>query len=212
MIGCAPTAQFLKSDFEKKQIKTIAIIPVVDRRTDDKDTVESQELMTDIGELLSEKIMDKDYDVVSSSSVNKIIKEKNISNMTPANLCSELKVDAVLFSNLFEYNDVFFINHKLNLNYKLYGADGASLWQNLSQGSSSPIFYFLGGALGWTIGISSNEQISSDNKSVAILAGVAGAAVGVVIGDALVDDISRYMDEGLMSLPDGKEEGKEIQQ
>lgn len=55
MIGCAPTPTFIKSDFEQKQIKVIAVMPVVDKRNILEDTVDVKESLAKIEELISKK-------------------------------------------------------------------------------------------------------------------------------------------------------------
>ena len=118
LIGCAPAPTFIKSDFDQKQIKSIAIMPVIDKRNINEDTVQSQESLSNIEELLAKKIMTKNYDVLSPGSVKDIIKEKVIENMSPGNLCSELKVDGILYSELFDYTDQFFIHHSIKMGLK----------------------------------------------------------------------------------------------
>ena len=80
---------------------------MIDKRNIDEDIVQSHESLSNIEELLSKKIMDKNYDVLSPGSVKDIIKEKVIENMSPENLCSVLKVDGILYSELFDYSDHF---------------------------------------------------------------------------------------------------------
>jgi hypothetical protein len=210
LIGCAPSPTFIKSNIEQKQIKAIAIMPVVDKRNVVENTVQPHGSLSIIEELLSEKIMDKDYDVLLPGSVRNIIKEKRIENISPENLCSLLKVDGILFSELLDYNDVFFINHSLKMDFRLFDAKGDSLWINNIDASDKPYLSAIGYSLGWTIGISINSSISSEDKSAAILAGVAGAVIGYAIADGIVNETSRSIDGGLFSLPDGKGSGKEI--
>jgi len=210
MIGCAPAPRLIKSDFEQKEVKTIAIMPVVDKRNVVEDTVQSHESLSIIEKLLSEKIMDKDYDVLSPGSVRNIIKEKKIENMSPENLCSVLKVDGILFSHLFDYNDVFFINHSLKMDFELFDAKGHSLWINNLDASNKPFLSAIVYSLGWAIGISINKSISSKDKSPAIIAGMAGAVIGYAIVDGIENEMSSFIDECLYSIPDGKGGGKEI--
>ena len=91
MIGCSTTPTFIKSDFDQKQIKSIAIMPVIDKRNIDEDTVQVKESISNIEELLLKKIIDKHYDVVAPSTVKNLLKEKEIQNLSPKNLCSTLK-------------------------------------------------------------------------------------------------------------------------
>ena len=185
-------------------------MPVVDKRNVVENTVQPHGSLSIIEELLSKKIMDKDYDVLLPGSLRNIIKEKRIENISPENLCSLLKVDGILFSELLDYNDVFFINHSLKMDLRLFDAKGDSLWINNIDASDKPYLSAIGYSLGWTIGISVNSSISSEDKSSAILAGVAGAVLGYAIADGIVNETSRSIDGGLYSLPDGKGSGKEI--
>ena len=61
----AQTPTFIKSDYDQKQIKSIAIMPVSDKRNLVEDTVHANESLLNIEELLSKKVMDKNYDVLS---------------------------------------------------------------------------------------------------------------------------------------------------
>ncbi len=175
LIGCAPAPTFIKSDFDQKQIKSIAIMPVIDKRNINEDTVQSQESLSNIEELLAKKIMTKNYDVLSPGSVKDIIKEKVIENMSPGNLCSELKVDGILYSELFDYTDQFFIHHSIKMGFKIFDAKGDSLWTNDLDDSDRPFLSAIGASLGWAIGVSIDKKISSKNKLPTILAGVAAA-------------------------------------
>ncbi len=204
MIGCSPAPTFIKSDFEQKQIKLIAIMPVIDKRNEVEDTVQTHETLSKIEELLSNKIMDKNYDVLSAGSVKKIIKEKAIENISPENLCSILEVDGILFSELFDYTDVFFINHSIKMRFKIFDTKGDSLWINDLDDVDRPFLSALGASLGWAIGVSVDNKISSKDKVPIILAGVAAAELVYVIVDGVSDETSQSIDGAFKSLPDGK--------
>ncbi len=204
MIGCSSAPTFIKSDYDQKQIKSIAIMPVIDKRNIVEDTVQSQESLSKIEELLSKKIMDKNYDVLSPGSVKNIIKEKEIENMSAENLCSILKVDGVLFSELFDYSDVFFINHSIKMRFNIYDAQGDSLWINDLDDSDRPFLSAIGASLGWAVGVAVDNKISSKNKLPTILAGVAAAEVVYVIVDGVSNETSQSIDRVFNSLPDAK--------
>jgi len=204
MVGCSPAPTFIKSDFEQKQIKLIAIMPVIDKRNIVEDTVNSHVTLSNIEELLSNKIMDKNYDVLSPGSVKDIIKEKAIENKSPENLCSILKVDGILFSELFDYTDVFFINHSIKMRFKIFDAKGDSLWINDLDDGDMPFLSALGASVGWAIGVSVDNKISSKDKVPIILAGVAAAELVYVIVDGVSNETSQSIDGAFKSLPDGK--------
>ena len=210
MIGCSPAPTFVKSNYEQKQIKSIAIMTVIDKRNVVEDTVQSHKSISHIEELLSKKITDKNYDVLSPGSVKNILKEKAIENMSPENLCSILKVDGILFSELFDYSDVFFINHSIKMRFKIYDAQSDSLWINNLDDSDRPFLSAIGAAAGWAIGISIDNKISSTNKAPTIVAGVAAAELVYLIVDGLRDETSGSIDGVFHSLPDGKGSGKRI--
>jgi hypothetical protein len=207
MTGCTPAPLFIKQDFEQKQIRTIAIMPVTDKRNTTGDTAQSHESLSNIEELLSKKIMDKNYDVLSPGSVKNIIKEKAIENMSQENLCSILKVDGILYSELFDYTDVFYINHSIKMGFKIYDAKGDSLWINNLDESNRPFLEAIGASVGWAIGISLDNKISSKDKTPKILIGAASAVVGYAIIDGILNEISMSIGRGLKSLPDGKGKG-----
>jgi len=210
MIGCSPAPTFIKPDFEQKQIKSIAIMPVIDKRNTVGDTAQSHESLSNIEELLSEKIADKNYDVLSPGSVKNTIKEKAIENMSPENLCSILKVDGILYSELFDYSNVFFINHSIKMGFKIYDAKGDSLWINNLDESDRPFLSAIGASVGWAIVISLDNKISSKDKTPKILVGAASAVVGYAIIDGILNEISMSIDRGFHSIPDGKGTGKGI--
>jgi hypothetical protein len=204
MIGCAPAPIFIKPDFEQKQIKSIAIMPVIDKRDTIEDTVRSHESLSHIEELISQNFLDKNYDVVPPDSVQSTIKEKEIQNLSPENLCSILKVDGILFSELFDYSDVFFINHSIKMGFKIFDAKGDSLWINDLDDSDKPFLSAIGASLGWAIGVAIDNKISSNHKFPTILAGVAAAEVVYVVVDGLRDETSQSIDGVFKSLPDRK--------
>ena len=43
LTGCAPTPIFIKSDYDQKQIKSIAVMPVTDKRILNEDTIRNNE-------------------------------------------------------------------------------------------------------------------------------------------------------------------------
>ncbi len=204
MVGCSSGPTFIKADYDQKQIKTIAIMPVIDKRNIVEDTVQSQESLLNIEELLSKKIIDKSYDVLSPGSVKKIIKEKAVENMSPENLCSILKVDGILFSELFDYANVFFINHSIKMEFKLFDAKGDSLWINNMDDIDRPFLSAFGASLGWAVGVAVDKKISSKNKLPTILAGVAAAEVVYVIVDGVSNETSQSIDKVFNSLPEAK--------
>jgi hypothetical protein len=197
----------MRPDFEQKQIRTIAIMPVIDKRNIAEDKVQSPKSISNIEELLSKKIMDKSYDVLSPGSVKNILKEKAIENMSPENLCSILKVDGILYSELFDYTDIYYINHSIKMGFKIYDAKGDSLWINNLDESNRPFLEAIGASLGWAIGISLDSKISSKDKTPKILIGAASAIVGYAILDGILNEISMSIGKGLKSLPDGKGRG-----
>lgn len=204
MIGCAPAPTFIKPDFEQKQIKSIAIMPVIDKRNIIEDTIQSHENISEIEELLSKNIVGKNYDVLSPGTVRNIIKEKAIENLSSENLCSVLNVDGVLFSELFDYNDVFFINHSIKMRFRMFDAKGDSLWINDVDEIDRPFLSAFGASLGWAIGVSVDNKISSSDKLPIILAGVAAAELVYVIVDGVSNETSQSIDGVFKSLPDGK--------
>jgi hypothetical protein len=210
MIGCSPAPTFIKSDFTQKQIKSIAIMPVVDKRNVVEDTSQSHKSLINIEELLSKKIVEKNYDFLSPGSVKNIIKEKAIENMSPQNLCSALKVDGILFSKLFNYSDLFFVNHSIKMGFKIFDAQGDSLWTNDMDDSDKPFLTAFGAALGWGIGVAVDNKISSESKLPTILAGVVASELVYTIVDALTDETSQSIDKVFKSLPERKGIAKEI--
>ncbi len=202
--GCSSAPTFIKSDYDQKQIKSIAIVPVIDKRNIVEDTVQSHQSLIDIEELLSKKIIDKNYDVISPGTVENIIKEKAVENMSPENLCSVLKVDGILFSELLDYTDVFFINHTIKMHFNIYDAQGDSLWINDLDDSDRPFLSAFGASIGWAVGVAVDKKVSSKNKVPTIAAGVAAAEAIYVIVDAVSNETSQSIDKVFKSLPEAK--------
>jgi hypothetical protein len=210
MTGCSPAPTFMRPDFEKKQIRTIAIMPVTDKRDSPDNKAQSNDNLLNIEELLSKKIIDKNYDIISPELVKNIIKEKTIENMSPKNLCSTLNVDGILYSELFDYTDIFYINHSIKIDFKIYDAKGDSLWINNLDASNRPFLEAIGASIGWAIGISLDNKISSKDKTPKILIGAASALVGYTIIDGILNEISMSIDRGLKTLPEGNGSGKKL--
>jgi hypothetical protein len=210
MIGCTPAPTFIRSDFEQKQIKSVAIMPIIDKRKIIEGTVQSDKTLSNIEELLSKKIMDKNYDVLSPGPVKNILKGKAVENLSPENLCSLLKVDGILFSELFGYTNVFFINHSIKMRLKIYDAKGDSLWINDLDDIERPFLSAIGASAGWAIGVAIDNKVSSHNKVPIILAGIGAAELVYVIVDGIRNETSESIDGVLKSLPDGRRIGREI--
>lgn len=204
MIGCAPAPIFIKPDYEQKQIRSIAIMPILDKRNMDEDEVKLNESRLNIEKLLTEEIVDKKYDIVSPGSVKNILKEKANENMSPENLCSVLKVDGILYSELFDYSDAFFINHSIKMGFKIYDAKGDSLWINDIDDTDRPFLTAIGASLGWAIGVSVDNKISSKNKLPTIIGGVVAAELVYILVDALSNETSQSIDKVFNSLPEVK--------
>lgn len=203
-IGCSPAPTFIKPDFEQKQIKSIAIMPLTDKRNTSKGKVNSQESLSIIENLLVNKFVDKHYDVVSPATVLNLIKEKPDQNISHENLCSALKVDGILFSDIYEYSDLFFIKHSLKMSFKIYDAKGDSLWVNNLDDIDRPFLSSLGASLGWAIGIAVENNISSKNKIPTIVAGATAAELIYAVVDGVTDETSQSIDKAFKSLPDAK--------
>ena len=177
IVGCSTAPTFMRSDFDQKQIKLIAIMPVIDKRIAIEDTVETQKSLTKIEELLSQKIIDKHYDVLTAGTVKNTIKGNIARNMSPENLCTKLKVDGIIISELYDFTDVFFINHSIKMSIKIYDAQGDSLWINDLDDSDRPFLSAIGASLGWAIGVAVDNKIDSKDKAPIMLAGVAAAEI-----------------------------------
>lgn len=204
MFGCAPISTFINPDFEQRQIKVIAVMPVVDKRNTAEDTLNARESLEKIEELISKNILEKNYDVVSVSTVKNILNGKEIQNLTPKYLCSTLNVDGILFSELYEYADEFYIDHSLKMHFGIYDAQGDSLWINELDDSNKPFLSAIEASLGWAIGLAATDKVSSENKLPTILAGVAAAELTYVIIDGVTDETSESIDKVFKSFPDRK--------
>ncbi|MCA0446094.1 MAG: hypothetical protein LCH54_07685 [Bacteroidetes bacterium] len=205
MLGCSSAPLFIKSDFEKQKIRSIAVMPVINRctETEDKDQVRKNE--SAIEESLVKTLTEKKYSVLSPVSVKTTLNEKEIENLSPANLCSLLNVDAILFSEVFEYSDVLLLNHSIKMNLKMVDAKGDSLWLNNLDDNDKPFISAIGPTLGWGIGISNNKNIPSDEKLPTIVAGVAAAELVYTLVDVLSNETSQSIDGVFQSLPSKKQ-------
>lgn len=197
MIGCAPTSTFINPDFEQRQIKVIAVMPVVDKRNTAEDTLNARESLEKIEELISKNILEKNYDVVSVSIVKNILNGKEIQNLTPKYLCSTLNVDRILISDLYDLTDVFYIDHSIKMHFSIYDAQGDSLWIYELDDSNKPFLSAIEASLGWAIGVVVTDKVSSENKLPTILAGVAAAELIYVIVDGVTDETSESIDKVL---------------
>ncbi len=213
IFGCTPAPLFIKPDFGQKQIKSIAVIPVTDNRESNKDTTHTNKSLVGIEKIITEELLDKEYDVLTPVSVhnvfnNQSISEKEVGAMSSSDLCTLLKVDGILFSSLYYHNDVFFIDHSLKMNFKLYDSAGDSLWINNLEENNKPILYALGFGIG--AGLGSSGSGGGESKGTLVVAGIVGAFIGVAIADGIVDEQAGFIEKCLYSLPDGKGSGKEI--
>lgn len=203
-IGCSTAPIFIKPDFEQRQIKSIAIMPLADKRNTSEGRDNSKESISKIENLLVKKFADKHYDVVSPATVMNVIKESTNQNVSHENLCSLLKVDGILYGELYDYSDIFFIKHSLKMSLKINDAKGDSLWVNNVDDIDRPFLTALGASLGWAIGAVVESNNSSKNKTPIILAGAAAAELIYAVVDGVTDETSRSIDKAFNSLPDAK--------
>jgi hypothetical protein len=96
----------------------------------------------------------------------------------------------------------FFINHSIKMHFKIYDAQGDSLWINDLDDADRPYLSAIGASLGWAIGVGIDNKISSKNKLPTILAGVAAAELVYLIVDGLSDETSQSIDGVFHSLPE----------
>lgn len=212
--ACTPAPLFIKSDYSEKQIKSFAVLPLADKRESFSDSLSTDDTIKELEQLITEEILDKDYDVLTPMSIRNILKDKSIpknrvKDIPISDLCSLLKVDCVLYSNLNYHNDVYFIDHSLTMDFKLFNSIGDSLWTNNIDASNKPILYALGYGLG--AGLGSSGYGGNESKGALIAAGIVGALLGVAVADGIVNEISGFIEQCLYSLPDGKGSGVEIE-
>jgi hypothetical protein len=204
LMGCSTAPTFINPNYENKQIKKIGVMPVTDRRDTFNETIEAKESLIHIEEMISKIIVDKNYDVVSATAVKKLLNQKEFQNLTPEYLCSTLNVDGILFSELYNYADDFYIDHSIKMHFSIFDAQGDKLWVNDLDDSDKPFLSALGASVGWAIGVAVDNKVSSKNKLPTILAGVAAAELIYVIVDGVSDETSESIDRVFNSLPEVK--------
>jgi hypothetical protein len=184
--GCSPRPVFLKPDYKNNPISRIAVMPVVDARTNIKDPEKANKELEKIQDKLSNKLMDRDYDVMKPVNSSLILNENGIKeNEIPSNIpkiCNLLKVDGVLLSTLKEYNFTFMINSKIDMDLGLYKSDNDTLWIH-------------------------QMKVNKIKWLACILTGVCIGFVDELIADFPSDQFTAYFG----SLPKGAGDGKEIQ-
>jgi hypothetical protein len=208
LIGCSPTPTFIKPDFEQKQVKVIAIMPVVDKRNIVEDTVVAKQTLTRIEELVTQKLLEKNYDVISVKTVKNKLENKEIKNSSPEQISKTFNADGILISELYDYADKFYIDHTLKMHFIIYDENGDSLWTNDLDDSDKPFLSALGASIGWAIGVVVDNKITPKNKLPTILAGVAAAELIYTVVDAVTNETSESIDRVFKSLPDSKAELK----
>jgi hypothetical protein len=141
LTGCAPTPIFLKSDYNKKNsLGTIAVMPTWDDRVRENDP----ETMKSIESKLTDALIDRYYDVLSPEKTFRVLEEKGYSEksldtLSPQQICRALSVDGVMNSSLHDYDNIFFIHHKLVMDLQLFSANADTIWMHYIDESSIPI-------------------------------------------------------------------------
>ncbi|MCK7525835.1 MAG: hypothetical protein MZV64_53625 [Ignavibacteriales bacterium] len=69
-------------------------MPVIDKRNNLEDTLNAKESLEKIEELISKNILEKNYDVLSVSTVKNLLKGKEIQNLTPGTYVQRLPLTA----------------------------------------------------------------------------------------------------------------------
>lgn len=201
MLGCSTAPLFIKSDFEKEKIRSIAVLPVVNKCKGTEDQNQVRKNLSTIETSLVKTLTEKNYAVLAPEAVTNILKEKETDNVSTVSLCSLLNVDAILYSEVFDYSDVLLLNHSIKMNLKMVDAKGDSLWLNNLDDNVQPFVSAIGPTLGWGIGISNNKKIPSNEKVPTILAGIAAAELVYTLVDVLSNETAQSIDAVFDSLP-----------
>jgi len=209
--GSAPPT-FLQSDYENKTVETIGILELKDKSILTEEFQISKEDYKNVENVVFEEVQDRNYDVVGPLKYESfgIDAEKDLTKELIAEICEKEKVDAILFSSISKYEDNYLGQHTLAMNFKLFKADGDSIWVDkvdLDKNGLLSFFLFVGTI---TLGVAVLPDDGTTSTDTKIVFGIAAGVLGGLLAEALIDNISAAISERIETLPEGVGQGNRI--
>ncbi len=210
--GCGsvpPT--FLQPDYENNAVKTIGILELKDNSISTDSFEISDEQLKLVESMVIEEALNRDYDVAAPLEYKSfgIDSENDLTREMITSICEKEKVDAILFSTLYKYEDSFLGQHSLQMNFNLFKANGDSVWVDKVDLDRNGLVGFIGLLVGVTVSgaVQSNEMTPA---SVMIPVGLGVGVLAGLILEGATNYISAAITERFRNLPEGIGEGNRI--
>jgi len=211
--GSAPPT-FLQSDYENKTVETIGILELKDKSILTEEFQISKEDYKNVENVVFEEVQDRNYDVVGPLKYESfgIDAEKDLTKELIAEICEKEKVDAILFSSISKYEDNYLGQHTLAMNFKLFKADGDSIWVDKVDLDKNGLlgFVIFVGVFTATMLVYPYDPALEPTTDVKLALGLGVGVLGGLLGEALTNYISSAISERIETLPEGVGQGNRI--
>lgn len=211
--GSAPPT-FLQTDYENRAVETIGILELKGKTILNDEFEISDEDLKKVENNVIEKVLNRNYDVVGPIKYEKFGRDsdQDLTKELIAEICKKENVDAILFSSISKYEDNYLGQHSLQMNFKLFKANGDSIWVDNAELDKNSLLGFFGLVTGVTIGMfvypyGTGLEPSTSTKLVI------GLGIGVLAGllaEGLTNYISTTISERFATLPEGTGQGNRI--
>ena len=214
LFGCGTVPpEFLQSDYENNSVKSIGILELKDNSALNAETEITQEDFKNVENIVIEEVLNRDYDVVApvqykGSGINGV---EDLTRSKIAEICEKEKVDAVLFPSISRYKDDFLGEHILQMNFKLYKANGDSIWVDKIELDKNGLPTFLLFVAGITVGsFAYPSDVVEPSTSTKLAFGLGAGVLGGLLAEGITNHISDAISERFGTLPEGVGNGKRI--
>lgn len=209
--GSAPPL-FLQTDYEDKAVKSIGILELKEESVLNDEFEISDEDFKSVDSVVIEEVLNRDYDVAAPIIYEsyEINSDEDLSKEMIFKICDKEKVDAVLFSSISRYKDDFLGEHSLQMNFKLYKANGDSIWMDQVDLDKNGLVGFLGSVVGITVATAAYPSDGIVGASTLIPIGLAAGVLAGLLVEGVTNHINDAISERLRTLPEGIGEGIRI--
>ena len=211
--GSAPPI-FLQSDYENKALTSIGILELKEESVLNDEFEISEEDFKSVESIVIEEVLNRDYDVAAPVIYKsyEIDSDEDLTKEMIFKICEKEKVDAILFSSISKYEDNFLGQHSLQMNFKLFQANGDSIWVDQVDLDKNSLPGFLGFIVGITLGVAIYpDETGTLSTSTRFAFGLGAGVLGGLLGEGITNHISTAISERFKTLPEGVGDGNRIE-
>lgn len=195
---------FLESDYENAPVKSIGILELNGKSILNDERGISEKDFNKVENIILNEVFKRNYLTtrVKYESFS-IDSEKDLTREVIFEICEKQNVEAVLFSSISEYSDVFLGKHTLIMNFKLFKANGDSIWADKVNLKKNGLVTFLGGVAVTMIVVAAQPDDGITPKSTKTAFGLGIGALAGLLAEGLTSYIPDAISDRFKTLPKG---------